>query len=68
MRNKLKSILRKFGFHIEQESKKFFDVICGMELGIGTIKQAVEHKGETYYFCSKSCKNHFINDPKKYVG
>ena len=25
MRNKLKSILRKFGFHIEQEPKMFFD-------------------------------------------
>lgn len=44
------------------------DVVCGMELDPKETKLHLEHKGEVYYFCNMSCKNHFANDPKKYVG
>ncbi|KKU16858.1 MAG: Heavy metal translocating P-type ATPase [Candidatus Jorgensenbacteria bacterium GW2011_GWA1_48_13] len=68
MRKKLKSILGWFGFHIDPEQKTAFDVVCGMELKSFSIKQASPYKGETYYFCSESCKDHFDADPKKYIG
>lgn len=48
--------------------EKAFDVVCGMELDLATITHAVEYKGETYYFCSVSCKQHFEDDPEKYAG
>ena len=45
-----------------------FDVVCGMELNLAHIKHAIEHIGESYYFCGESCRDHFVNDPEKYVG
>lgn len=53
--------------HIEAEPSAL-DVVCGMELDPKTTKLHVEHKGEVYYFCSMTCKNHFVHDPEKYVG
>ncbi|HEY4483288.1 MAG: hypothetical protein A3I39_01130 [Candidatus Yanofskybacteria bacterium RIFCSPLOWO2_02_FULL_47_9b] len=63
----LKGFLKKAGMHIEPE-KKALDVICGMELDPAQVKFHVEHKNEVYYFCSLTCKNHFINNPEKYIG
>ncbi len=59
--------LRKVGAHIEPEAKAL-DVVCGMEVDPLHAKLHVEHSGEVYYFCSTTCKNHFVNDPEKYVG
>lgn len=53
--------------HIEQEAKAL-DVVCGMEIDPVHTKLHAEHRGEVYYFCSTVCKNHFVNDPQKYVG
>ena len=63
----LRKQLRKAGMHIEAEVS-VLDVICGMELDPKRTKLHVEHKGEVYYFCSMTCKNHFVHDPEKYVG
>ena len=69
MRKTITSILRKFGLHEVKEPQTFFDVVCGMELTAEKIKYTVEHtSGTAYHFCSKSCKDHFANDPQKYVG
>ena len=59
--------LKKVGMHIEPETKAL-DVVCGMELDPSPIKLHVEHQREVYYFCSTICKNHFANDPEKYVA
>lgn len=59
--------LNKTGMHIVQEVKAL-DVICGMEVDPAQTKLHVEHKGEIYYFCNTVCKNHFVNNPQKYVG
>lgn len=59
--------LHKIGMHVEQKIKAL-DVVCGMELDPLRTKLHVEHKGEVYYFCSTTCKNHFVNDPQKYIG
>lgn len=59
--------LHKAGMHLEQQAKAF-DVVCGMELKPTDTKLHAEHKGEVYYFCNIVCKNHFVNDPLKYVG
>lgn len=48
--------------------KKVFDLVCGMELDSARIEYVTEHKGETYYFCGASCRDHFVNDPEKYIG
>ena len=69
MRKTITSILRKFGMHEVKEPQSFFDVVCGMELTPDKIKHTVEHTdGTAYHFCSKSCRDHFVNDSQKYVG
>ena len=64
----MKSFLKKIGFHTEEAVEMFFDVVCGMELPKSKAKHPSVYRGETYYFCSQSCKNHFDSDPQKYVG
>jgi len=68
MHKKLKSILKKVGFHIEAEPGVLFDVVCGMEFPASNAKYKSVHKGDAYYFCSESCKKHFDSDLEKYAG
>ena len=49
-------------------TRKVFDIVCGMELDIENVRHSFEHEGVEYYFCSDNCKDHFVNDPEKYVG
>jgi len=44
------------------------DPICGMNVDEKTAKFKSEHMGQTYYFCSQSCKTTFDKDPTKYAG
>jgi YHS domain-containing protein len=50
-----------------QQSDKDIDLVCGMEVD-RSAPHAASHQGQTYYFCSMSCQEHFVNDPEKYVG
>ena len=43
------------------------DPVCGMELTYETAQARSEYDGQTYYFCSLSCKEDFDKDPEKYV-
>jgi YHS domain-containing protein len=45
-----------------------FDLICGMEVDPALAKHRAEYNDEIYYFCSTTCKNHFVMDPQKYLG
>ena len=42
------------------------DPSCGMEIDPAKAAGKSEFNGKTYYFCSKSCKETFDKDPKKY--
>lgn len=66
---KLKKVMDKLSSeNQDQKSWKAFDLICGMELDIEAVRYAFEHNDKEYYFCSKTCKSHFMNDPDHYVG
>ena len=49
-------------------TRKVFDVVCGMGLDIENVRHSFEHNGVEYYFCSETCKGHFVDDPEKYAG
>lgn len=68
MKMKIKSALKKVGFHIENKPTTFFDVVCGMEFSAANAEHYSDFDGKIYYFCSASCKNHFDGDPEKYAG
>ena len=43
------------------------DPVCGMEIDPAKAAGKSVYSGKTYYFCSKSCKEKFDQDPKKYA-
>ncbi|CAN5384494.1 YHS domain-containing protein [soil metagenome] len=49
-------------------SRKVFDLVCSMELDMQNVRHSSEYNGKEYYFCSETCKDHFVNDPEKYIG
>jgi Cu+-exporting ATPase len=44
------------------------DPVCGMTVDPAAAAGQVEHKGRTYYFCSKHCAHAFQADPGKYLS
>jgi Cu+-exporting ATPase len=52
----------------ERNSPMMKDPICGMMVDEKNRKKLItsEHEGNTFYFCSISCKQKFDSDPHKY--
>jgi len=49
-------------------AEKAKDLVCGMNVDLkspNTLK--MQYQGETYYFCSETCKKSFETNPEKYV-
>ena len=44
------------------------DPVCGMEVDETSAKDRALFQGETYYFCSRDCKEEFDEAPEDYVG
>lgn len=44
------------------------DVVCGMEVKEEAAAGRSEYKGETYYFCSPTCKKSSTKIPKNTCG
>jgi len=49
------------------EPTKSFDLVCGMEVERSSSYTATR-QGETYYFCSQPCQEHFVDNPERYAG
>lgn len=43
------------------------DLVCGMEIDPGSAAGTEEYQGQTYYFCSESCRAKFAADPGAFV-
>ena len=43
------------------------DPVCGMEIEEREAKSTSTYDGETYYFCSETCRKQFDRNPRKYV-
>ncbi|MBU0729609.1 MAG: heavy metal translocating P-type ATPase [Proteobacteria bacterium] len=46
----------------------FTDPVCGMATDDPKAYTPLEHKGETFYFCSDHCLEKFKNDPGQFTG
>jgi len=44
------------------------DPVCGMMVDTSSAAATSEFEGETYFFCSASCKTQFDANPAKFVG
>ncbi len=43
------------------------DPVCGMEVDETTASEAAEYKGQTFYFCCKSCRMEFEDAPETFL-
>ena len=43
------------------------DPVCRMEVDAARAAASHKYKGKTYYFCSPSCKDKFLQEPDKYA-
>jgi len=43
------------------------DPVCGVVLDEKTSKFKISYGGETYYFCSVTCKKRFKRNPRKFA-
>jgi Cu+-exporting ATPase len=53
---------------LAQTEQKLVDPVCGMTVTKETAAGSYVYKGQTYYFCSKACKDNFTKDPQKYLA
>jgi YHS domain-containing protein len=44
------------------------DPVCGVDVDPVAAATTRQHRGQTYYFCSLTCRDDFDRDPKRYVG
>ncbi len=44
------------------------DPVCRMQVEPERAAARAEHKGTTYYFCSKGCHKTFVANPEKYAS
>ena len=43
------------------------DPVCGMQLDQNQAKAQSQYQGQTYQFCSESCKQRFDQNPQQYA-
>lgn len=44
------------------------DPVCGMQVDEQKAAGESQYQGQTYYFCSQSCKQKFDQNPQQYAG
>lgn len=44
------------------------DPVCGMQVDDQSAAGQSQHEGQTYYFCSQSCKTKFDQNPEQYAN
>ena len=49
-------------------TSKVKDPVCGMNVNPERAEHKTAYGGETFYFCSASCKDKFAKDPASYLG
>ena len=55
------------GGNMSEESPAI-DPVCGMSVDPASAEHRSIHDGQTYYFCSRGCKERFDKDPAKFLG
>jgi YHS domain-containing protein len=52
---------------ITMTAKQEMDRVCGMWVEIQGAQLTSVYKGETYYFCSRGCKEQFDREPERFM-
>ena len=60
-------MLRAMEVSPEEQGRMAVDPVCGMSVDPAAAQHAVEHDGQTYYFCSSGCQETFERDPARFL-
>ncbi len=44
------------------------DPVCGMSLAPGQEEADAQYQGRTYHFCSRECRDQFLQNPATYLA
>ncbi|MGD0762994.1 MAG: heavy metal translocating P-type ATPase [Roseiarcus sp.] len=61
-------ILHRHGHDSPATRGELKDPVCGMSVNLASAKFKAEFSGATYFFCSPSCRDKFVADPRRYVA
>lgn len=50
------------------ETDKVTDPVCGMSITKASAAATYDYNGQTYYFCSTTCRDSFVQTPQKYLA
>ena len=51
-----------------ERPQSVIDPVCGMNVDPANADYRSVHAGQTYYFCSRGCKDRFDKDPHRFIG
>ena len=51
-----------------ERPQSVIDPVCGMSVDPANAEYRSVHAGQTYYFCSRGCKDRFDKDPHRFIG
>lgn len=44
------------------------DPVCGMMVHVDRAPARTTHEGDRYHFCSRDCRDRFVQNPQRYLG
>lgn len=53
--------------HRSEQKSMAKDAVCGMDVDRNNAPFMTGYNGSVYYFCSASCRQEFLYDPKQFV-
>lgn len=65
--NKTESAVRITTREVDVMADTRRDPVCNMEVDERSAAGQSDYQGQTYYFCSQSCKNKFEQNPQQYA-
>ena len=54
--------------HAAVATAEVLDPVCGMSISPDDAVASVDHKGQTFYFCNRSCADRFRANPDAFLG
>ncbi len=52
---------------MERQPSSVRDPVCGMEINPQNAVATTGYQGQTFYFCTAECQEHFEQSPERYV-
>lgn len=52
--------------HKRKTARQAYDPVCKMVIDVDNAAAKIDHGEHAHFFCSETCKEEFLKDPKKF--